>query len=152
TLITRGYSPWAATAAAMVAGGVAGCATGVLHTRFQINGLLAGILVATALYSINLHVMGRSNISLMDSRTLPTDLEKAMARFSGPDNSVKLLGRQVPFKDAVNLVAIGLLVAAIGLLLRAFLATSLGTAMRATGDNPRMIRSLGVDVGWMITL
>ena len=48
-LIVRGYSPWAATAASMLAGALAGGTTGVLHTRFGINGLLAGILVATAL-------------------------------------------------------------------------------------------------------
>src|SRR5262249_55019903 len=61
-------------------------------------------------------------------------------------------GRDVRFADAVNLAAVALLVAALAWLLRAFLRTSLGTAMRATGDNPRMIRSLGVDVGRMITL
>ena len=69
-LITRGYSPWSATAVAMLAGALAGATTGVLHTKFQINGLLAGILVSTALYSVNLHVMGRSNIPLLDARTI----------------------------------------------------------------------------------
>ena len=151
-LIVRGYSPWAATAASMLAGGLAGGTTGVLHTRFRINGLLAGILVATALYSVNLHVMGRSNIPLLDARTVGTDLADAVARISGPVETVRLLGREVRFPDAVNLSAVGLLVAALAWVLRAFLRTSLGTAMRATGDNPRMIRSLGVDVGRMITL
>ena len=151
-LIVRGYSPWAATAAAMLAGALAGGTTGVLHTRFRINGLLAGILVATALYSVNLHVMGRSNIPLLDARTVGTDLVDAVAKVSGPVETVRLLGREVRFRDAVNLAATGLLVAALGWVLRAFLRTSLGTAMRATGDNPRMIRALGVDVGRMITL
>ena len=151
-LIVRGYSPWAATAAAMLAGALAGGTTGVLHTRFQINGLLAGILVATALYSVNLHVMGRSNIPLLDARTVGTDLVDAVAKVSGPVETVRLLGREVRFRDAVNLAAVGLLVAALAWVLRAFLRTSLGTAMRATGDNPRMIRALGVDVGRMITL
>ncbi len=151
-LIVRGYSPWAATVASMLAGGLAGATTGVLHTRFNINGLLAGILVATALYSVNLHVMGRSNIPLLDARTIGTDLVAAVSKMSGPVESVRVLGREVRFADAVNLIAIGLLVAAVAWLLRAFLRTSLGTAMRATGDNPRMIRSLGVDVRRMITL
>jgi putative tryptophan/tyrosine transport system permease protein len=151
-LIVRGYSPWAATAAAMLAGALAGGTTGVLHTRFRINGLLAGILVATALYSVNLHVMGRSNIPLLDARTVGTDLADAVAKVSGPVETVRLLGREVRFRDAVNLAAVGLLVAALAWVLRAFLRTGLGTAMRATGDNPRMIRSLGVDVGRMITL
>ncbi len=151
-LIVRGYSPWTATAAAIVAGALAGGTTGVLHTRFRINGLLAGILVATAIYSVNLHVMGRSNIPLLDSRTVGTDLAAAVTKVVGPVESVHVFGREVRFGDAVSLVSIGLLVAGVAWVLRAFLRTSLGTAMRATGDNPRMIRSLGVDVGRMITL
>jgi putative ABC transport system permease protein len=151
-LIARGYSPWVATGASMVAGALAGGTTGVLHTRFRINGLLAGILVATALYSVNLHVMGRSNIPLLDARTIGTDLVDAAAKLSGPVETVPFLGWQVRFGDAVNLAAVGLLVAGLGCGLRAFLRTGLGTAMRATGDNPRMIRALGVDVGRMITL
>src|SRR5919202_1554987 len=102
-LIARGYSPWAATAAAMGAGALAGGVTGGLHTRFQINGLLAGILVATALYSVNLRVMGR----------------------------------EVQLRDAVNLVAIAAVVASASWAIDRFLRTGLGTAMRANGDNPR---------------
>jgi putative ABC transport system permease protein len=151
-LIVRGYSPWAATACAMLAGALAGGTTGVLHTRFRINGLLAGILVATALYSVSLHVMGRSNIPLLDARTVGTDLVWAAAKVSGPIQTVHVLGREVRFGEAVNLAAVGLLVAAIAWMLWAFLRTGLGTAMRATGDNPRMIRALGVDVGRMITI
>jgi putative ABC transport system permease protein len=151
-LIVRGYSPWLATAASMLAGALAGGTTGVLHTRFKINGLLAGILVATALYSVNLHVMGRSNIPLLDARTVGSDLVDGVTKMTGPVASVRLVGREVRFRDAVNLVAVGLLVAALAWALRAFLGTGLGTAMRATGDNPRMIRSLGVDVRRTITL
>ena len=150
-LIVRGHSPWAATVAAMIAGALAGGTTGLLHTRFRINGLLAGILVATALYSVNLHVMGRSNIPLLDARTVCTDVVDGVTRFSGPSESVHFLGWEVRFRDAVNLAAVGVLVVALGWVLRAFLGTGIGTAMRATGDNPRMIRALGVDVGRMIT-
>jgi putative ABC transport system permease protein len=135
----------------MVAGAAAGATTGVLHTRFRINGLLAGILVSTALYSINLHVMGRSNIPLLDSRTIPSDLVDSVAKVAGNVQTIKILGREVRFRDAVDLAAVGLLVIVIAGLLRLFLGTSLGTAMRATGDNPRMIRALGVNVGRMIT-
>jgi putative ABC transport system permease protein len=151
-LIARGYSPWAATAASMLAGALAGGTTGVLHTKFQINGLLAGILVATALYSVNLHVMGRSNIPLLDARTVGTDLVDAVTKVSGPVETVRFLDWEIRLRDAVNLVAAGVLVAALAWILRAFLLTGLGTAMRATGDNPRMIRAFGVDVGRMITL
>ncbi len=151
-LIVAGYSPWTATAAAMLAGALAGGVTGVLHAKFRINGLLAGILVATALYSVNLHVMGRSNIPLLDARTVTTDLADATVKVAGPMQAVRLLGSEVPFRDAVGLAAVGGLVAALAGLLRLFLGTGLGTAMRATGDNPRMIRAMGVDVGLMIVL
>ena len=151
-LIVRGYSPWAATGAAMLAGACAGGATGFLHTRFQINGLLAGILVATALYSVNLHVMGRSNIPLLDARTVGSDVVALATKLTGPIEILRILGRDTRYSEAITLAAIGILVAVLASLLRAFLRTSLGTAMRATGDNPRMIRSLGVDVGWMITV
>jgi putative ABC transport system permease protein len=151
-LIARGHSPWAATGAAIVAGALAGGVTGGLHTRFQINGLLAGILVATALYSVNLHVMGKSNVPLLDARTISTDLVGLAGRVTGRVESVRVLGREVPFRDAVNLAAIVVLVALAAWLIDVFLRTSLGTAMRATGDNPRMIRALGVDVGRMITV
>ncbi len=152
-LIAKGYSPWAATAAAMLAGALAGGTTGVLHTRFHINGLLAGILVATALYSVNLHVMGRSNIPLLDARTVGSDLVTPWPNACrGRADSLHVLGREVRFRDAVNLAAVFALVAFCGWIMDRFLRTSLGTAMRATGDNPRMIRALGVDVGRMITL
>ncbi|MDR3634059.1 MAG: ABC transporter permease [Isosphaeraceae bacterium] len=151
-LIAKGYSPWAATAAAVVAGALAGGITGGLHTRFQINGLLSGILVATALYSVNLHVMGRSNVPLLDARTVSTDLVTLAGRMTGPIDRFTVLGRDVQPRDAVNLLAIVALVATVATVLYQFLRTSLGTAMRATGDNPRMIRALGVDVGRMITV
>ena len=123
-----------------------------MHTRFKINGLLAGILVATALYSVNLRVMGRSNIPLLDAWTIGTDVENVVAKVFGPVETIRVLGREARFRDLVNLAAVGLLVAALAWLLRAFLRTGLGTAMRATGDNPRMIRSLGVNVDRMIIL
>jgi putative ABC transport system permease protein len=151
-LIARGHSPWAATAAALFAGALAGGITGGLHTRFQINGLLAGILVATALYSVNLYVMGKSNVSLLDARTVSSDLVDLAGKVSGRQGSFQVLGRELPLRDAVNLAATLALVALVGALMYLFFRTSLGTAMRATGDNPRMIRALGVDVGRMITV
>jgi ABC-type uncharacterized transport system permease subunit len=68
-LLVAGHDPVTATAAATAAGAVAGTVTGVLHTRFRLNGLLAGILVMTALYSINLHIMGRSNLPLGEAQS-----------------------------------------------------------------------------------
>jgi putative ABC transport system permease protein len=151
-LIARGYSPWGATLAASCAGAIAGGITGTLHTRFRINGLLAGILVATALYSVNLRVMGKSNVSLLDARTLSTDLLAVVGHLSGPSDGFELLRWDIRRRDAVNLAAAAVLVALVAWVLWHFLRTSLGTAMRATGDNPRMIRALGVDVGRMVTV
>jgi len=79
SLIVGGTDPLVATVAAFFAGMVAGYVTGLLHTRLRVTELLAGILVMTALYSVNLHVMGRSNISLLDRATLATRLH-AVAR------------------------------------------------------------------------
>src|SRR5262249_15238401 len=67
-LLTR-FSPPVPTMAGFMAGMIAGTTTGILHTRFNINGLLAGILVMTSLYSINLHIMGKSNIPLLTQAT-----------------------------------------------------------------------------------
>lgn len=151
-LIVNGYSPWGATLAAMCAGAIAGGITGGLHTRFNINGLLSGILVATALYSVNLRVMQKSNVPLLDARTVSTDLVALVHRMAGPVETLHVLGHEVQIRDAVNLGAIALLVALVAWGLYLFFRTSLGTAMRATGDNSRMIRALGVDVGRMITV
>jgi len=150
-LIAQGYSPWGATACALIAGACAGGLTGILHTRFQINGLLSGILVATALYSVNLHVMGRSNIPLLDARTLSSDLLSLFEKVAGNVEVVHVLGWEIRFHDGVNLLSSAVLIVGVAGLLYAFFRTNLGTAMRATGDNPRMIRALGVDVGRMIT-
>lgn len=73
TLIIRGYNPWMATSIAFVGGCLAGIFTGVLHTKFNITPLLSGILTMTALYSVNLRVMGQPNISLLGMRTIITD-------------------------------------------------------------------------------
>src|SRR5258708_32681374 len=75
TLLTKGVSPLVATLAGFLAGMAAGATTAILHTRFKINGLLSGILVMTALYSVNLRVMGKSNVPLMSTTTLATNAE-----------------------------------------------------------------------------
>src|ERR1019366_1300641 len=75
-LLVKGVSPLVATTAGFLAGMLAGSATAILHTRFKINGLLSGILVMTALYSINLRVMGKSNVPLLSATTLATRAEQ----------------------------------------------------------------------------
>ena len=75
-LIVQGHSPWIATMAGFFAGMLAGMVTGVLSSKFQINGLLSGILVMTALYSVNLHVMGKSNLPMANQATLASEAER----------------------------------------------------------------------------
>ena len=151
-LLAGGYSPLAATAAGFAAGAVAGATTGLLHTRFNIHGLLSGILVMTALYSINLRVMGRSNVPLLGVRTLVSDAEGLGERLLGGAASFVVLGREVGARDAAALVLALAVIAAVGAALYAFFRTDLGTAMRATGDNDQMVRALGIDARNMIVL
>src|SRR5438045_9646209 len=139
-LLVAHVHPVLATAAAFVAGALAGTCTGTLHTRFKINSLLSGILVMTALYSVNLHVMGRSNVPLLSVNTLVTQAERIGIRFAGGVTFFKLAGWDVSVRDAAVLCAIIFAVVLTSTLLYLFLRTNLGIAMRATGDNVQMIR------------
>jgi putative ABC transport system permease protein len=151
-LLVNGVHPFVATGAALAAGALAGTVTGVIHTRFGINRLLSGILVMTALYSINLHVMRKSNVPLLSERTVATLAEEGAAWLRGSAADLNVWGWNVGLRDGGMLIA-GLLVAAgTGVLLYAFFKTNLGTAMQAAGDNPQMIRALGVNVDNMIVL
>ncbi|KUO78756.1 MAG: ABC transporter permease [Desulfosporosinus sp. BRH_c37] len=128
TLITSGVNPWIATGMAVVGGSLAGVFTGILHAKFKITPLLSGILTMTALYSINLRVMGKANISLLRARTIFTDFAN------------------LPFMDKYSvliLTVIAVIVCCIFLYL--FLRTEFGLAVRATGDNEEMIVSQGVN-------
>lgn len=71
-LIVNGANPFAATMVAMVAGFIAGCLTGIIHTVGKVNALLSGILLMIALYSINLRIMGKSNVPLLNTDTAMT--------------------------------------------------------------------------------
>ncbi len=149
-LIIAGVNPLLATMVSFIGGAAAGMLTGILHTRFRINSLLSGILVMTALYSVNLHVMGRSNLPLLSETTLFTWFEKLAARFSGEGKMAMVLGWEVPAKDLWILLFCLIIIIMVGLLLWWFFRTRLGTAMRATGDNDQMIRALGVNTKTMI--
>jgi putative tryptophan/tyrosine transport system permease protein len=151
-LIVKGINPLLATAAGFAAGFMAGAVTATLATKFKINGLLSGILVMTALYSVNLHVMGRSNVPLLGQQTLATYAERVGTRILGGRPGLNVGGWEVSSLDASVLVLTLLSIVLVGVLLFAFFQTNLGTAMRATGDNSQMIRALGVNDGNMIIL
>ena len=135
-LLVHGVHPVWATLLAMVAGYV----TAILHTRAGVTDLLSGILVMTALYSVNLHVMGRSNLSLLETETLAT-------RFHALVPATAAWSEDVTF---------GLLFLAVALLLGGglswYLKTDFGIAMRSVGDNPAMITAQGVDRRRMVEL
>jgi len=145
-MMVAGYNPFLATAVATLAGAAAGAITGVLATKCRINALLSGILVMTGLYSVNLHVMGRSNVPLLETTTLATYAERLGTFLFGRTANLNVAGWAVSVRDASTLLGILLLVTVICALLYGFFRTDLGTAMRATGDNPYMICALGVSV------
>jgi putative ABC transport system permease protein len=148
-LLREGASPLTATAAGVACGVAAGAITGVIHVRFKVNALLAGILVMTALYSVNLRIMGASNLPI-PARTVFSPFEDAARAMFGPE--VEILGRTAPSGDVGLLAAAALAAALATALLALFLKTELGAAMRATGDNARMLRALGTSTDRMTIL
>jgi putative ABC transport system permease protein len=114
-----------------LSGGLAGAITGFIHTKLKINALLAGILVTTALYSVNLTLMGRSNLPLLDIRSL-----------------FKLI-TFTPDINANTFWILAVFVLIITLLIWYLLKTDFGIAMRATGSSESMIRAMGVNTDRM---
>ncbi|HWD00663.1 MAG TPA: hypothetical protein VG456_28095 [Candidatus Sulfopaludibacter sp.] len=150
-LIVGKWDPLTATLAGAAAGTVAGALTGVLAMRFKINGLLSGILTMTALYSINLRIMARSNLPLLNENTLSSEADRWGQRLLGSPHTM-VLGWEVGAREIALLLMVPALVVFVAVVLFLFFRTNLGTAMRATGDNPQMIRALGSDDGTMVIL
>ncbi len=135
TLIQQGMSPLSATIIAMIVGSLAGLATAIFINIFKIPSLLAGILTMTALLSVNLRVMGRPNLSLLNQKTIFDKFEKL---------------NLPPYFD---IIILGLIIISIIIsLMYIFFNTELGQALIATGDNPKMAVSLGISTKKMITL
>ena len=132
TAITAGLGLPAAFVLALVAGSLAGGVTGLLTTKLRIPALLAGILTMIGLYSVNLHVMGKSNVGLLQNETVFTILENS-------------LGLSV----AMSGLVVGLVFAVV---IYWFFGTELGTAVRATGFNPQMARAQGINTNTMVVL
>lgn len=134
-MIINGWNPWLATGGAILAGMAAGAVTAILNVKLKILNLLASILTMIALYSVNLRIMGRPNIALLNEQTVLT-----------PWYDLNLAYHQVP-------VVLFTLVALVSLiLLWRFMKSETGLAMRATGANPRMARAQGIATGSMIIL
>ena len=134
-LIQAGVDPFLATLAAFGAGMAAGLVTGLLHTLLKIPALLSGILTMISLYSINLMIMGKANISLLRMNTVYTFVNS-------------LIGDKT-----LAVIALGaIVVTAIILILYWFFGTELGSAIRATGNNQHMVRAQGIDTRKMIII
>jgi putative ABC transport system permease protein len=122
-MIFAGYNPYIATLVSIFAGACAGWVTGYLNVRWKILGLLAGILTMTALYSINLRIMGRPNIAIIDSETV--------------------------FGNWSIILMILFIAIVVIILLTRFFASEFGLAIRAVGINPKVSSAFGIRVGMM---
>jgi putative ABC transport system permease protein len=132
--LAAGAGPAPAIALAFAGGAAAGICTAFIHLRFRIHTLLAGILVLTMLYSVNLRIMGRSNLPVFDAHTL-----------------FEWLADLVPGSLAGKIVVVGLLALLVFALLGRFFQTERGIAMRAVGANAEMAEAQGIDV-WAATV
>ncbi|RXT13584.1 ABC transporter permease [Ammoniphilus sp. CFH 90114] len=132
-MIVGGYPPIMATFVAMLAGLFFGSLTGILHTKGKINALLSGILSMIALYSINLRIMGKANIGLLGEETVMSQMGAFTSAFAQA------------FSQYSTLIFMAVFVVVIKLVVDWFLDTEVGLALRATGDNPRMIRSFSAN-------
>jgi len=135
TSIYNGMNPYEATALALVGGMAAGLITGLFHTKLKIPALLSGILTMIALYSVNLRIMGKANVSLLRMDTVYTDLEKF----------------GINHTNSVMLFALICVMGLIGILYW-FFGTEIGCAIRATGANSQMSRAQGINTNNMIML
>ena len=133
TLAVAGH-PLLALPAAMLAGACAGFVTSVLQTKLGIPSILAGIITNTGLYTVNLAVMGfSSNVNMMKAKTLFALVQPALG-------------------TVYKLLPAALITLTMGALLVVFLKTRLGLSIRATGDNPDMVRASSINTGFTITV
>jgi len=133
--ISGGMNPWLATLFALIAGLLGGLCTGLLHTKLKIPALLSGILTMIALYSINLRVMGKSNIPLLRVKNVYSPLQELGLSGSIP-----------------SLIVGVIIVVAVAVIIYWFFGTELGSAIRATGNNQNMARAQGINTSNMIIL
>jgi len=150
-LLTSGAHPLVATVAAAAAGWLAGAVTGLTSVVLGIDLLLGGILVTTALYTVQLRIMGGGNLSLVGAGTLPGLAETAWHALRLPE-TVTLDETRVPAALFSALAVFAVFVLFSIWVLARFLRTDLGLAMRAAGGNAQAARALGLDTGLMATL
>ena len=134
-MISANMNPWLSVLCATIAGLLAGLCTGLLHTKLRIPALLSGILTMIALYSINLRVMGKSNVPLLRVETVFSPLQRM-----GLSTSIS------------SLIVGTVTVIVVAVALYWFFGTELGNAIRATGNNQNMARAQGINTSNMVIL
>lgn len=161
TMVVLGYNPIIASVVALMIGFLAGCLTGLLHTKGKINALLSGILMMIALYSINLRIMGFSrentislpNIPLMNDETIFTKFTNFWSTL-GIDDALNGLLSSMGIKFLPSTWGILFLMIVITFVFKFLtdwlLQTEIGLAIRATGDNKRMIKSFSANTDYLI--
>ena len=163
TMIFFGYHPIVATLVAVVAGFIAGCITGLLHTKGKINALLAGIIMQIALYSINLRIMGltsetsvgRPNIPLLNTDTIFSLFQGWWSKLgidTALNDALKAMGVEFVPQTWGTIFVVIIIAIFIKLIADWFLKTEIGLAIRATGDNKRMIRSFSANTDHLVIL
>ena len=151
--IMNGIPPIVATVLGAFAGFLAGCVTGILHTKGKINALLSGILMMIALYSINLRIMQSPQLSLLNESTVKTQIIDVWEK-TGIDKMLNQLLATIglerfPATWGIAIVMI-IVIFIIKFVTDYFLKTEVGLALRATGDNQRMIRSFSANTDTLI--
>ena len=136
SMLSAGYGPIPSFVVAAIAGMFAGVVTAILHTKMKIPALLAGILTMIALYSVNLRVMGKANLSLL-----------------GTDTTFSIIRNMFGLNSAHTTLVVGLLATVfVAVFMYWFFGTEIGAAIRATGFNQQMIRAQGVNTDITIML
>jgi len=152
SLVVSGWDPISATLLGALAGGLAGSVTAILNTVFDINRLLSGILVMTALYSINLRILGKSNIPLSSDSTIMQYSNWLATKWFGDESFMTIAVWQAPARDFTAMLMMFMIAVSVGSILAVFFRTNCGLAMQAVGDNKQMTRALGVNVKRMTIL
>ena len=132
-MMSKGIPPLLTLPVSMIAGALAGMLTGIIHVRLKVRDLLSGIIVMTGLYSVNLHIAGRSNVQLFMNDTI---FKNAFVS-------------SLPFEvqTYVPVIILALLTLFVKVVMDLYLATRSGFLLRATGDNPTLVSTLAKDSG-----
>lgn len=130
TLLVHGVNPWLSIIAAAIGGAIAGAITGILHVKFKIDNLMAGILVMIGLYSINLRIMGKANVPLLNTANV----------FNNEILNMDIISPKMKF-----LVIIAPILVIVKILFDLYFKTKSGFLLRAVGDNEQVVSSIGVN-------